>query len=67
MTESLTGARVRITGFLPEDPDPLPLGTEGTVTSVNNPGTDWEQIVVKWDNGRSLFLLPGDPFQVVTS
>ena len=31
-------------------------GTEGTVIGVNNNGS----IMVKWDNGRTLNLLPDD-------
>ena len=47
------GARVRLLS-MPDDPDPLPPGSEGTVTGGNG-----SQIWVKWDSGRSLILLPG--------
>lgn len=48
------GDRVRITGRM-DDIDPIPLGTEGTVTRFADFG-DWSQLAVKWDNGRSLML-----------
>lgn len=54
------GDRVRVTGVLPEDPDPIPVGEEGTVTSVR---ADVDQIDVDWDCGRSLILLTTDPFE----
>lgn len=65
------GDRVRITGLLPNDPDPLPVGLEGTVANVMNQATSIEQIVVDWEliegdtRPRSLMLLPTDPFEVV--
>jgi len=64
------GDRVRITGTM-EDPEPLPIGLEGTVTTVLNQGTMHEQICVDWDlvegetRPRSLMLLPRDPFEKV--
>lgn len=36
-----------------EDVDPIPPGTKGTVIGVNPVGLD-----MKWDNGRSLALIP---------
>ena len=50
------GDRVRLV-FMPNDPDPIPEGTEGTVTDVTP--IDWgqdkkTQVHVSWDNGRSL-------------
>lgn len=39
---------------MPFDPDPIPRGEQGTVTSVNE-----MQIGVKWDCGRTLSLVPG--------
>ena len=56
------GTRVRVTGVMPNDPDPMPVGAEGVVTGGNG-----GQIWVAWDDSRrSLILLPTDPYQVVT-
>ena len=71
MTVVKRGDRVRITGVLPNDPTPLPIGLEGTVINVMNQSTIHEQIGVDWDlaegedRPRSLMLLPADPFEVV--
>lgn len=54
------GHRVRVTGIQPNDPDPMPVGSEGTVVGGNG-----EQIWVRWDNGRSLILLTDDPYEVL--
>ena len=60
------GDIIEITGVLPEDPNPIPIGSRGEVTDVSNVGTPFEQYRVKWDNNISgLMLLPGDPFKVV--
>lgn len=54
------GDRITITGRMPDDPDPLPIGYTGTVESVNR-----YQIAVTWDAGdRSLCVLPGDPYRI---
>lgn len=60
------GDRVRVTGILPDDPDPLTVGLEGIVDYVGQ----WQsrytrQIGVRWDDGRTLMLLDGDPYIVV--
>lgn len=48
---------------MPEDPDPIPAGTQGTVTGGS---TLSRYLSVRWDNGRSLNLLLGiDDFAVV--
>jgi hypothetical protein len=49
---------------MPNDPDPVPVGTRGTVLRT---GSTEEQVNIHWDNGRSLFLIPGvDTYIVVT-
>lgn len=46
---------------MPDDPDPVPEGTRGTVLRANE-----DQLIVEWDNGRSLNVLIGiDRFAVV--
>lgn len=57
---------------MPNDPDPIPVGTRGTVTGVNkwdgNPFMDGSrgQVYVKWENGRTLSLLLGiDRFKIL--
>ena len=54
--------RVRITGIMRDDPDPLPVGTTGTVIVAN---AFTGQILVDWDCGRRLILLTEDPFEVI--
>jgi hypothetical protein len=53
---SLIGKRVRIIGLL-SDPDPIPVGTEGTVYHAGG-----GVINVNWDNGRNLGLVKGVDF-----
>lgn len=59
------GDRIRITGMM-DDPDPLPIGLEGTVSWLGQ-WTDelTSQIGVRWDDRRRLILLAHDPFEVV--
>ena len=38
------------------DPRPIPSGTKGTVITVDDAG----QLFMKWDNGCSLSLIPGE-------
>jgi hypothetical protein len=46
-----------------DDPRPIPPGTMGTVVGVD----DMCSIMMKWDNGSSLSLVPGtDSFHIIT-
>lgn len=57
------GDRVRLvelltneaTSFVPTED--IPVGTEGVVTLANQ---ECHQVCMKWDNGSTLALLPGD-------
>jgi hypothetical protein len=46
--------------------DGMPAGLEGTVVYVSMDGErEWHQVGVRWDNGRSLNLMPyADRFMV---
>ena len=48
------GTRIRL--YHMEDAQAVPEGTEGTVVAVDDMG----QIHMKWDNGRTLALIPGE-------
>lgn len=63
------GDRIRLIS-MPNDPDPIPSGSLGTVVLVNplhfRDKTE-VQLLVKWDNGRSLSCIcPPDMVEVVT-
>jgi len=48
---------------MPDDPRPVPSGTMGTVIGVD----DMCSIMVRWDNGQGLSLVPGvDSFHVIS-
>jgi hypothetical protein len=49
------GARVRLV-HMGSDPQPVPDGTCGTVSFVDDIGN----IHMEWDNGRTLALIPGE-------
>lgn len=54
MTYPRLGDRIRLIA-MPDDANPVPAGSTGTVTFVNEHGsgaTAWLQIGVDWDNGR---------------
>ena len=53
------GDRVRLVSMT-DDPDPIAAGELGTVAGVY-PQSDWTQVDVDWDSGRSLMLsIPPD-------
>ncbi len=57
------GDRIRLL-HMPDDPDPIMVGSTGTVTNVTT--GPLAQVSVDWDNGRSLSLVPGmDQFEVI--
>ena len=56
----LLSKRIRLIEMV-EDPDPIPLGTEGTVYNVGG-----EVVNVNWDNGRTLGMIWGvDIFEII--
>lgn len=59
------GDRVRMVGIMADDPAPMEVGVEGTVESVTTSSLAGTQIMVAWDNGRSLILLGEDPFIII--
>lgn len=64
-TNIKAGDRVRLLSMT-DDPDPIPAGTNGTVVGVS-PQSDWTQVDVDWDNGRSLMLsIPPDRVAVIS-
>lgn len=63
LTPVAAGDRIRVTGVLPNDPAPIDVGAEGTVTDVVDTMLG-RQIQVDWDNGRTLMLIGTDPFMV---
>lgn len=42
---------------MPDDPCPIDVGTQGTVTHVQDIGQGVVQVMVDWDNGRTLSLI----------
>ena len=65
------GDRVRLASPMVDDPDPVPMGTEGTVDYISDllykvdPLTGnrrwYRQVGVQWDNGRGLMcIVPPD-------
>ena len=70
MNHPLVGKRIK-SGYMPDDPDPLPFGTQGTVISVSEPLSlgsfrTYRQIDVNWDNGRTIMLVvPPDSYFLV--
>lgn len=62
------GDRIRLMAMR-NDPDPIQLGTVGSVVGsrrYSTSGTVWFQIDVAWDNGRTLMLVyPPDEFEII--
>lgn len=59
------GDRVRLI-HMPDDPDPIPEGSEGEINYVGQVSGFGQQIGVKWDSGRTLMLIVGvDKFVVL--
>ena len=58
------GDRIRLLS-MPDDPDPIPVGSTGTIEAVTEGPLG--QIHVKWDDsGRTLSLVPGvDRFEII--
>ena len=58
------GDRIRLIQMV-NDPDPIPAGTIGSVTEIHI-HSDWTQIEVSWENGRSLMLAsPPEMFEII--
>jgi hypothetical protein len=56
----LIGRRIKMIKM--EDPYPITFGTEGVIHNVD----DLNQYVVKWDNGRTLSVIPEvDQFEIL--
>lgn len=59
------GNRLRLLN-MPNDPCPIPSGSEGDVLAVTPLYDGTAQIVMKWDCGRNLNLIvPEDTFEVI--
>lgn len=59
------GKRIRLVE-MPDDPCPVPQGTEGEVTRVHDMRDGTWQVSVKWDNGRTLSMIcPPDKFELL--
>jgi len=73
LEQSMVGKRVRLVSPMvnPDSQwkpveDEMPAGLEGTIYAVNSSGpVEYHQLSVRWDNGRTLALLPHDTFQIL--
>lgn len=58
------GERIELLS-MPNDPDPIPVGSQGTITHVEKLDDSY-QIDVDWDSGRTLMLItPPDRFRTL--
>jgi len=64
MVQVRKGTRIRLIA-MPDDPDPIPTGSEGTVVDATDGPLG--RIEVRWDNStRTLSLIPGvDIFEII--
>lgn len=62
------GERIQLL-VMPHDPAPQERGAQGTVTGVNSVpinGDGGHQIIVNWDNGRTIALsVPPDRYHII--
>jgi len=71
--DAAIGKRIRLLSEMTNDDsawlpkEDLPVGLEGTINYVNINGNEiTDQIGVKWDNGRSLGILPyKDNYEII--
>jgi hypothetical protein len=57
------GTRIRLDFMGEDDPNPVPVGTLGTVLNGTHMSDNTLQVSVRWDNGRALSLVcPPDRF-----
>jgi hypothetical protein len=64
------GDRIRLTEPMQDDPNPVPVGTAGTVQWVQDlkakrEDLEMHQIGVVWDNGRNLSLVEIDKWEKI--
>ena len=61
MNADLAGRRIRLIQ-MNDDPHPVQPGAEGTITGSDDLGN----IHVKWDDGRTLSVIPGvDEYEII--
>lgn len=67
MRDLKIGDKIRMLG-MQNDPDPIPVGTIGTVTGITKISAVETQVSVNWENGRTLMvLIPFDNFEIVAA
>lgn len=59
------GDRIRLIEMV-DDPNPVPVGTEGTVTFVTDLKLGFYQIGVNWDNGNTLSMAEIDKWEKIS-